>query len=53
MVEWLKTLIFSALNRSLFHRYGFTSKTSQVLLAGGLVFFSRGSPVFGPPYDSK
>ena len=41
MAEWLRTLIFSALNRSSSHRCGFaldlarvTCETSQVLLAG-------------------
>ena len=28
-----------------------TCETSQVLLEGGQVFYSRGSPVFAPPND--
>ena len=42
MAMWLRLLIISALNRTSFYRCGFelgSCGTSQVLLAGGQVFF--------------
>ena len=52
MAEWLWSLTFSVLNRSLSHRCGFepsscdrvTCETSLVLLAGGQVVFLRDLP---------
>ena len=46
MAEWLRRLIFSALNRSSSHRWGsslaqVTCETSQILLADGQVVFLR------------
>ena len=43
VAEWLRSLIFSALDRSSSHRCGSACEWS-----GG---FSRGSPVITPPYD--
>ena len=44
VAELLRSLIFSPLNHSSSHRCGFESReTSQVLHAGGQVFFFRGS----------
>ena len=52
VAEWLRLLTFSALNRSSSHCCGsslasVTCETSQVLLAGGQVFF-RGDLPFSP-----
>ena len=52
VAEWLRPLIFSALNRWSSHRFGssvarVTCETSQVLLAGGQVFFLGDLP-FSP-----
>ena len=56
VAEWLRTLIFSALNHLSSHRYGFQLSSSHIWdksssscgWSGG---FSWGSPVFAPPYD--
>ena len=56
VADWLRTLIFSALNHSSSHRCGFEPSScdmldkpkSACLWSGG---FSWVSPVFAPPYD--
>ena len=49
MAEWLRKLIFSAINHSPSHRYGFepVRQTSSACRWSGV--FSRGSPIFAPP----
>ena len=48
VAEWLRMLVFSALNHSLSHRYGFEpSSASQVLFAGSQVGFLGDLP-FSP-----
>ena len=47
VAEWLRSLIFSALDRSSSPRCGF-EPSSACEWSGG---FSRGSPVITPPYD--
>ena len=54
MAEWLRALIFSALNRSSSHGVGSSParvKCVKPSSACGLSgYFSRGSPIFAPPY---
>ena len=61
MAEWFKSADISLLHLTFDHLTAVsgvgsspalaTCETSQVLLAGVSGGFSRGSPVFAPPYD--
>ena len=58
MAEWLRPLIFSALNRSSSHRCGFEPSSGHMWdkpcsACGWSSCFSRGSPVFAPPTQNE
>ena len=55
MAEWLRLLIFSTVNPSSSHRFGFVPSLGHMRdkpsSACGWKWFSRGSPVFTPPFQ--
>ena len=56
VAEWLRTLIFRALNRSSSHHCGFEPSLGHLsdkpsFGCGWSGVFSRGSPIFAPPND--
>ena len=58
VAEWLRSLIFSALNRSSSHRFGVEPSSGYMCdkpssACDWSVGFSRGSPVFAKPYSAE